>query len=72
MSNIDDGFGNLSIPELSDYDDLKMGFVNATRRGNIWKRSRIIYTDKVIRSTTIYTVIAVLSLNQKFVSLNKV
>lgn len=37
--------GFISIPHLYDYDDVKMDFVGASRRGNTWKGSRIVYTD---------------------------
>lgn len=45
ISNVGDVFGNIIIPNLYDYDDVKMDFVGASRRGNIWKGSRIVYTD---------------------------
>lgn len=37
--------GFISIPHLYDYENVKMDFVGASRRGNTWKGSRIIYTD---------------------------
>lgn len=40
-----DVLGNVIIPKLYDYDEVKMDFVGASRRGNTWKGSRIIYTD---------------------------
>ena len=45
ISNIGDVFGSIVIPKLYDYDDVKMDFVGASRKGNTWKGSRIIYTD---------------------------
>jgi hypothetical protein len=37
--------GFIEIPKLYDYSKVKMDFVGATRKGNVWKGSRIIYTD---------------------------
>ncbi|WP_159025755.1 hypothetical protein, partial [Aquimarina sp. Aq78] len=45
ISNVGDALGNIIIPHLYDYDDVKMDFVGASRKGNTWKGSRIIYTD---------------------------
>ncbi len=45
ISNVGDALGNIVIPHLYDYDDVKMDFVGASRKGNTWKGSRIIYTD---------------------------
>ena len=45
---LNDPLGNLGfivIPKLYDYDDVKMDFVGASRRGETWKGSRIVYTD---------------------------
>lgn len=39
------GLGSVTIPKLYDYNEVKMDFVGATRRGNTWKGSRIVYTD---------------------------
>lgn len=39
------GFGDIIIPKLYDYNKVKMDFVGATRKGDVWKGSRIIYTD---------------------------
>lgn len=45
ISNVGDVLGNIIIPHLYDYNDVKMDFVGASRRGNTWKGSRIVYTD---------------------------
>ena len=39
------GLGSVTIPKLYDYSKVKMDFVGATRKGNTWKGSRIVYTD---------------------------
>lgn len=38
-------FGYIILPSLYDYKSVKMDFVGATRNGNTWKGSRIVYTD---------------------------
>ena len=45
LTSVGDVLGNIIIPKLYDYDDVKMDFVGASRRGNTWKGSRIVYTD---------------------------
>ncbi len=36
---------NIIIPKLHKFDAVKMDFVGATRMGDVWKGSRIVYTD---------------------------
>ena len=40
-----DPLGFISLPNLYDYDSVKMDFVGATRHNEIWKGSRIVYSD---------------------------
>ena len=43
--SVDLNLGDIIIPKLYDYNKVKMDFVGATRKGDVWKGSRIIYTD---------------------------
>ena len=45
ITSVGDALGNIIIPRLYDYEDVKMDFVGAARKGNTWKGSRIVYTD---------------------------
>jgi len=45
LTGVGDVLGNIVIPKLYDYKDATFDFVGASRKGSVWKGSRIVYTD---------------------------